>query len=168
MTTRRRGVTLIDCLALLAVAAVMIPVAMTAVQQEWERANRVRCLHNLSLIAQSMHQYAIDDDPAGFGAFPRTSADFVDAKPRFGTPYIDDESLDAKSDVDPFLTARAAGDDPSKKELLKYVPRANDITAAMWLLIRYGETTPATFVCPSTRREPFAFPDGADEMSYTN
>ena len=167
MTTRRRGVTLIDCLVLLAVAAAVAPIAMTALQQNWERANRAECADNLRRIGQAMRQYGIDDIRRG--GLPRTTYDVHMAdEPRFGTPYAADDALGPQAGVDPFLTERSAGDDPDRKALLKYVPAANDVTASLWHLMRASDLTPADFVCPSTRREPFAFPDGMDETSYTN
>ncbi len=163
----RRGVTFVDLLAVLGLSGVVAAGGMSAIQQQWEQDNRIRCAANLRQIGQAMRQYAIDDVRGG--AFPRTiySSNTADS-PVFGTPYATDADLGGHVDADPFMSEQMAGDEPSRKALVKYTPAPNDVTAALWHLYRESDLTPDVFVCPSTRMNPFTFAEGEQKMHYTN
>lgn len=87
-----------------------------------ETANRIRCASNLRQIGQAMLLYANENK----GSLPR-----VVFKPDEGvTQYTGVES------ADPFAKDSAV--------------KPNDVTAAIFLLVRTQDITPVVFVCPST------------------
>src|SRR4030095_7870607 len=74
------------------------------------------------------------------GSSPRTIFKFDDPKPTWGTPYEGDDKLgpvDGKAD--PFDTKNSP-----------VVPKPNDVTAALFLLLRTQDITSEVFVCPSS------------------
>ena len=99
---------------------------------------RVKCASNLRMIGQAMMLFSNEHG----GAMPRTRAEKGAANPVpvWGTPYRDNKNLgpvDAKL-ANP-LDANAGA-----------APKPNDVTAALFLLIRTQDIGPANFVCPST------------------
>ncbi|HRK31600.1 MAG TPA: DUF1559 domain-containing protein [Tepidisphaeraceae bacterium] len=130
-----------------------------------EDSRRVRCGNNLRQIGLAMKLYANENR----GAYPRTIWDKVDPTPIWGSPY-DDEGNPAPPDP-----MRAAPDERPNpfalddKPNTQYRPRPNDVTAALYLLMRTQHITSEAFVCPFTRQERWDFGGGAHTaMSWTN
>src|SRR5438093_7677716 len=97
-----------------------------------ETANRVKCSSNLRQIGQAMLLYANDNK----GAYPRTIMDINDPKPVWGTPYRDDPKLGPVAAPDPF---------DAKKP--KFQPAPNDVTAAIFMLLRTQYIISEVIVC---------------------
>jgi len=113
-----------------------------------EVANRAKCSSNLQQIGKALLIYS-NADPNQ--SWPRTIYDGTGINP---TAYT------GSSAPDPFG---------------KGGPVANDVTAAMYMLLRAGSIAPLVFVCPSTDEKPVGsaawktlsnFPDGAN-LSYS-
>ncbi|HYE18530.1 MAG TPA: hypothetical protein VEA69_08800 [Tepidisphaeraceae bacterium] len=130
-TARARGMTFTDLLAALAIVLLVTgwAVGQGPLLKARETANRVKCMSNLRQLGTAMMLYANDNK----GAFPRTLYKPDDA-PTFFT------GVDAKN---PF----------AKDSTVK----PNDVTAALFLLLRTQELTADTFVCPSTDRARYDF-----------
>jgi hypothetical protein len=79
-------------------------------------------------------------------------------EPKFGTPY-EGTSLGAKPGASPFPTR--------DRELDPYIPEANDVTAAFYLLLRTQDIWAGVFNCPSTQTTPLEAPDD-DFTAFTN
>jgi prepilin-type processing-associated H-X9-DG protein len=128
----------IDLLAILFIATIGFGgIALPHLSRARETANRIKCDNNLRQIGQSMLYYSLQNStrPGAIpGSYPRTVYDPADPKVKFYT------HPDA---ANPFS---AGGPDP------------NDVTAAMFLLVRSKITEPVTFVCPSTNSEPLHDP----------
>ena len=120
-TRRRHGVTLTDVLVIAGVVGLLVFILVSLLSTARRRANHSRCPSNLRQIGQAMRQYAIDD--AETGLYPRTRYDPADPTPRFFT--------------NPMATNPFADDGP--------LP--NDVTAAMWHLMRNLDLTPGNFIC---------------------
>lgn len=58
--TRRRGVTLLEVLVVLAISGILITLSIVVIQRAQEAANRVECLNNLQQLALQTHQYHND------------------------------------------------------------------------------------------------------------
>ena len=164
---RRSGFTVADLLMTLALLALVAAAAAPAAVQQWETSNRVKCAANLRHIGQAMRQYAIDDIRAG--GFPRTLYDSTKAdRPQFGTPYDNDGKPGPNADANPFATPELAERNACFKPLVPFAPEANDVTAAMFHLLRQSDMTTEPFVCPSTGQKPLQFADGFGKTAYTN
>jgi prepilin-type processing-associated H-X9-DG protein len=99
-----------------------------------DTANRVKCASNLRMIGQACLLYANENN----GFYPRTKHDMTVEKWTAYTKY------NAK---DPFA------DDG---------PEVNDVTAAMFLLVRTEDITSEVFICPSSSATKFEFGGGAN------
>jgi prepilin-type processing-associated H-X9-DG protein len=98
-------------------------------------ANRVKCASNLRQIGQAMLLYANDNS----GKYPRAT-------------YATGE------DVMPTFFTGAAAADPFKPD----GPQPNDVTAALFLLLRTQDITSEVFTCPSTEAEKDLFGGGTN------
>ena len=139
----------VDVVAITAVIGAVASVVAAAGASKREEANRVRCADNLRHIGTAIVLYANENR----GAFPRTTYD-RDAAPTWGTPYAEDErdGVGAVKLADPYADEKTA-----TKEQLAVKPKANDVTAALFLLIRTQDILPAVFTCPSTTFKPFDY-----------
>src|SRR5258706_6801351 len=124
---RTRGFTLVELLVVIGIIALLISILLPALNAAKERANRVKCSSNLRQIGQGLLLYANDNK----GIYPRTPANTM------GT-YTCFTAGGASTATDPFGTGG---------------PAVNDVTAAMFLLVRNADINPEVFVCPSSNAE---------------
>ncbi len=124
---RRRGVTYVDVLVILAIVLLVIPVALFVLipaRHRGESASRVKCASNLKQIGLAILLYSNENR----GQYPRAFyLPGPDVKPVWRT---------GTTSSNPFT-----GPDP------------NDVTAAMFLLLRTQDITSEVFVCPDTAGE---------------
>jgi len=116
--------TLIELLVVIAIITVLIAILIPVLSAVRERANRLKCMSNLRSIGQMMRIYANDNNQH----YPRTlyeDGSFSD--------YFKDEAR-----PDPFVG-------PNLHE--------NDVTAGMFLLVRYKMLKLENFLCPSSDQE---------------
>jgi prepilin-type N-terminal cleavage/methylation domain-containing protein len=108
--TTRKGFTLIEPLAVVAVIAVLIALLVTAVQSARESAARTQCIHNQKLLALACHSFhdTYRKLPPGIGW--EATGDQV-PPPAFGTgffhllPFVEQEPLYKSSNNDGFFFA---------------------------------------------------------------
>src|SRR5215210_6639766 len=126
-----RGMTLADVCIVLAMAAMLLAyLAPFVACRAREQANRVRCASTLRAIGQAIQMYANESK----GNFPRTLYDGASAATP--TEYTNWQA------TDPF----GAGG-----------PGPNDVTAALFLLLRTQDLTSEVFVCPTSQGERWDF-----------
>jgi len=126
MVSRSRGFTLLDLLVVMVIGIVSLGFLASCRRHHGESSVRVQCASHLRQIGQGLLIYANENK----GNYPRTT--FVEGdvvKPEWGT---------SPSAAKPFS---AEG------------PVANDVTAALFLLIRTQDITSEVFNCPSTDAE---------------
>lgn len=121
MITHRRGFTLIDLAIALACLLLVTAILLTGIQAPRSRSDRVKCASNLRQIGQGMLLYANE-----FKAYPRV---------RY-TPGAPLTQYTGSSSSHPFNAPDS--------------PAPNDVTAALYLLVRNADLHPEIFVCPST------------------
>ncbi len=128
---RNRAVTLIDIVMVIFIICMLGGWLFSAggLMRARESANRVKCGSNLRQVGQAILLYANENK----GNYPRTG--FTP-----GEAWTQYTGVECKN---PF------GKDG--------VPKANDVTAAMFLLVRTQDITTEVFVCPSTDLEKFKF-----------
>jgi prepilin-type N-terminal cleavage/methylation domain-containing protein/prepilin-type processing-associated H-X9-DG protein len=115
----RRAFTLLEILVCIAIVTILMAILLPALENVRHQGYIDKCASNLHSIGQALAIYANENH----GAFPRTA--YVPGAPiTFGTN---------PAATDPFL---AGG------------PVANDVTAAVFLLMRSEKMPPAVFICP--------------------
>ncbi len=115
----RLGFSLIELLVVIGIIAVLMAILLPALEKARESALKVKCASNIRQFGQSLVLYSNENH----GQYPRTT--YIP-----GAPLTEGTSPDA---VDPF---GAGGVQP------------NDVTAAIFLLIRTQDVLPMIFMCP--------------------
>lgn len=125
---KRSALTKIELLLVIGVIVLLLGILVPLNLRARETSNRVLCHNNLRAIGQAILLYS--NDQRG-GAFPRVRASAgPDRVPTWGT--------------NPAVTQPFADDGPAE----------NDVTAALFLLIRTQDVTSSVFICPSTNQVP--------------
>src|SRR5438128_399765 len=119
-----RAFTLVELLVVLAIIALLIALLIPALNGVREHANRVKCMRILRGIGQAMRLYAYDNK----NQYPRTR--YADGA---GPKYFQGDK-----EPDPFTSPLTA---------------ENDVTAGMFLLVRYRMVKLENFLCPSSNQE---------------
>jgi prepilin-type N-terminal cleavage/methylation domain-containing protein len=123
-----RAFTLVELLVVIGIIALLIAILLPTLNRARETANRAKCASNLRTLGQAFALYAHENK----GNYPRTFYDPAAAL------------TDA---VPPFVQRGASAASPFGGTS-GFVGR-NNITAAMFLLIRTQDITPESFICPS-------------------
>jgi prepilin-type processing-associated H-X9-DG protein len=132
---KRRGFSGLDLLIISAVLLFAGGFAVLLAEKVDTTRNRVQCASNLRMIGQAILLYANENR----GAYPRATYDpaKADHPVAFTNPKPELTEDEKTKNIKP--TFCAAG------------PAANDVTAAMFLLILTQEITPDVFTCPTAR-----------------
>ena len=128
----RRGFTLVELLVVIGIIALLISILLPSLNRAREMSSRIKCANNLRQIGQSLMLYAGENK----GTYPRT---YYMPFNTYAIPMTD-TTADATAGVgfdvsNPFDTNNLVG--------------TNNITAAVFLLLRTQNIGAEVFVCPS-------------------
>jgi prepilin-type N-terminal cleavage/methylation domain-containing protein/prepilin-type processing-associated H-X9-DG protein len=138
MDTRRRGFTVIEVLVVIGIIAVLMAILIPMIERVRHRAYIAECGNNLRQIGAGLLNYSI----ANHESLPRTVY-VAGAPPTHGT---------GAAAVDPFQPGG---------------PQPNDVTAAVFLLMRSQRIPPFCFICPYN--DVYSFdPEPADPQTGSN
>jgi len=145
---RGQGFTLVELLVVIGIIALLISILLPSLNRARETANRVKCASNLRQIGQAILLYANENK----GSYPRT---YYNSTGTYACTW-GSGIYGNGAPPDPFAAGSSS-------------PKGNDISAALYLLLRTQEITSEVFTCPSSNAEKWDFGGGSNTaLNFSN
>jgi prepilin-type N-terminal cleavage/methylation domain-containing protein/prepilin-type processing-associated H-X9-DG protein len=148
---RQTGFTLVELLVVIGIIALLISILLPSLNRARETANRVKCSSNLRQIGQALLLYSNDNK----GNYPRC----VQNSPPNGANNAEKCTYGTDGNGSDQYSGTAATSivgAPNQR------PANNDMTAAIFALLRTQDITSEVFVCPSSNDEKDTFLGGTN------
>jgi len=139
---KRKGFTLVELLVVIGIIGVLVAMLLPALAKAKETANRTACANNLTQLGKALKIYATNNRSLYPSLYSRAGSDAAKEEawgsdnPTAENFYLLDESLNRDNDGN------------KDKKLTDVIPFKSNLHC-LWMLVRRGDCTIATFSCPS-------------------